>query len=259
VTRPRCGNDPHAQLTDHTTTPLPSVDRAALRDRIAEALTAEHYRRAEARIVASPEEHCAGMADAVLAVLPAPADRAAVRYRTAWHSARRRASVLSAEITRRAPLLGEYAAQIANLRTMCEVSIARENDLIEERDQLREARADRAAVLREAIARVRKIPVQCIGLTGPVWFGQGWKDAIGEFEEIAERLADEDQRRLADETPARLTPAERAVERADALARFWETHDDLPYAQSLRAALAGPSALAAAEPAAGARQDGARP
>ena len=59
--------------------------------------------------------------------------------------------------------------------------------------------ADRAAVLREAIARVRRIPVQCTGLTGPVWFGQGWKDAISEFEEIAERVADEDERRMADE------------------------------------------------------------
>ena len=59
--------------------------------------------------------------------------------------------------------------------------------------------ADRAAVLREAIARVRRIPVQCTGLTGPVWFGQGWKDAISEFEEIAERMADEDERRMADE------------------------------------------------------------
>ena len=58
---------------------------------------------------------------------------------------------------------------------------------------------DRAAVLREAIARVRRIPVQCTGLTGPVWFGQGWKDAISEFEEIAERMADEDERRMADE------------------------------------------------------------
>ena len=59
--------------------------------------------------------------------------------------------------------------------------------------------AERAAVLREAIARVRRIPVQCTGLTGPVWFGQGWKDAISEFEEIAERVADEDERRMADE------------------------------------------------------------
>ncbi|MGN7136795.1 hypothetical protein [Streptomyces pseudogriseolus] len=48
-----------------------------LREQIAAALTAEHYRRAEARIAASPEEHCAAMADAVLAVLPTPTDRAA--------------------------------------------------------------------------------------------------------------------------------------------------------------------------------------
>jgi hypothetical protein len=54
------------------------------------------------------------------------------------------------------------------------------------------APTDRAAVLAEAIARVRRIPVQCTALTGPVWFGQGWKDAIAEFEEIAERLAAED-------------------------------------------------------------------
>ncbi|MEU9597172.1 hypothetical protein AB0E06_10205 [Streptomyces sp. NPDC048109] len=53
------------------------------------------------------------------------------------------------------------------------------------------ATVDRAAILREAIARVRRIPVQCTGLTGPVWFGQGWKDAIGEFEEIAERWDDD--------------------------------------------------------------------
>lgn len=39
-----------------------------LRDRYARALTAEHYRRARAQIVASPEEHSAAMADAVLAV-----------------------------------------------------------------------------------------------------------------------------------------------------------------------------------------------
>jgi hypothetical protein len=119
-------------------------------------------------------------ADAVLAVLPAPTDTAAEeadvdtvanraaqvissmgaeirelrrqrdRYRTAWHSARRRASVLSAEITRRAPLLGEYAVQIANLRTMYDVAYARTNDLIEERDRLLEDRATVRAALRDA-------------------------------------------------------------------------------------------------------------
>ncbi|MBQ1118500.1 hypothetical protein [Streptomyces sp. C3-3] len=42
---------------------------------------------------------------------PAPADR----YRSAWGSARHRAAVLSAELTRRAPLLGEYAAENTRL------------------------------------------------------------------------------------------------------------------------------------------------
>jgi hypothetical protein len=42
---------------------------AALRDQIAEALTREHYQRARERIEASPEEHCAAFADAVMAVV----------------------------------------------------------------------------------------------------------------------------------------------------------------------------------------------
>lgn len=39
-----------------------------LRNRITEALTREHYRRAHERIEASPEEHCAAFADVALAV-----------------------------------------------------------------------------------------------------------------------------------------------------------------------------------------------
>lgn len=38
-------------------------------------------------------------------------ERAAI-YQAAWHSARRRARVLSDELTRRAPLTGQYAAAI---------------------------------------------------------------------------------------------------------------------------------------------------
>jgi hypothetical protein len=38
------------------------------------------------------------------------------RLRAAWRSARHRARVLSDEVTRRAPLLGEYAAEMARLR-----------------------------------------------------------------------------------------------------------------------------------------------
>lgn len=40
--------------------------RGSRRERITAALLSEHYRRARERIVASPEEHCAAMADAVL-------------------------------------------------------------------------------------------------------------------------------------------------------------------------------------------------
>jgi len=78
------GLDDRDDIAEVTITEQPAAVSApagqtTLRDRIAAALTAEHYRRAEARIVASPEEHCAAMADAVLAVLPEPTDRAAVR------------------------------------------------------------------------------------------------------------------------------------------------------------------------------------
>lgn len=45
----------------------------------------------------------------------APRSADADRFRTAWLSARQRAAVLSAELTRRAPLLGEYAAEHAKL------------------------------------------------------------------------------------------------------------------------------------------------
>lgn len=41
---------------------------------ITAALTAEHYRRAEAKIEASPEEHCAAMARSVMKVLRIPED-----------------------------------------------------------------------------------------------------------------------------------------------------------------------------------------
>ncbi|MFF1483106.1 hypothetical protein ACIGZH_01815 [Streptomyces sp. NPDC058319] len=149
------------------------LDRAALRDRIAEALR-EHYlstNRDEADADRNMPCRCGDwrepgaeaddendwdthLADAVLTVLPTAADR----YRTAWHSARHRAAVLSAEVTRRAPLLGEYAAQIADLRTMYAVSEARVSDLIDERDQLAtdyaEERAERKVAQGKA-ARAR--------------------------------------------------------------------------------------------------------
>lgn len=46
--------------------------------------------------------------------------------------------------------------------------------------------AHREEVITKAIGRLRAIPVQCTALTGPVWYGQGWTDAITTLEEIAE-------------------------------------------------------------------------
>lgn len=45
---------------------------------ITAALVAEHYRRAAAKIEASPEEHCAAMARSVMKVLRVPQDEGSV-------------------------------------------------------------------------------------------------------------------------------------------------------------------------------------
>lgn len=47
----------------------PTPQAPTLRELLVKALTAEHHRRAQERIVASPEEHSAAMADVVLAVI----------------------------------------------------------------------------------------------------------------------------------------------------------------------------------------------
>jgi hypothetical protein len=43
---------------------------------------------------------------------------AAERFEAAWHSARHRAAVLSAALTCRSPLLGQYAAALARVRAL---------------------------------------------------------------------------------------------------------------------------------------------
>lgn len=138
-------------------------------------------------------------ADALLAVLPPPADR----YRTAWLSARHRAGVLSAELTRRAPLLAEYAAATIEAQKQAEnAERIRENadfHLGQEmaRRQLAEKetarlRADRAAVLLWAADDL-----------------EAWQPEFSERWAVAERQRYEDGidaaadrlRRLAAETP----------------------------------------------------------
>lgn len=53
--------------------------------------------------------------------------------------------------------------------------------------------AYRTEVIAKAIGRLRAIPVNCTALTGPVWYGDGWKDAITCLEEIAEYQKPDDE------------------------------------------------------------------
>jgi len=192
------GLDDRDDIAEVTITEQPAAVSApagqtTLRDRIAAALTAEHYRRAEARIVASPEEHCAAMADAVLAVLPEPADRAAVeaerdalgreadRLRKDWVEMRTRAEQAEAEVER--------------------------------------LRAARAASLQEAAALLHQRASSIDALSSSD-FGEEAR-AVGELAEAAETL-----RRMADETATteghRLDPADEALENAMAAGAYDE-------------------------------------
>ena len=53
--------------------------------------------------------------------------------------------------------------------------------------------AYRTEVLRKAADRIRAIPIQCTALTGPVWYGEGWKDALTQLEEIADYQTPDEQ------------------------------------------------------------------
>lgn len=53
--------------------------------------------------------------------------------------------------------------------------------------------AYRAEVLAKAIGRLRAIPVTCTALTGPVWYGTGWNDAITALEDIADYQKPDDE------------------------------------------------------------------
>ncbi|MFJ6729456.1 hypothetical protein ACIQPQ_31590 [Streptomyces sp. NPDC091281] len=51
--------------------------------------------------------------------------------------------------------------------------------------------AHAAEAIGHAIARLQAIPVDCTALTGPIWYGEGWKDCIRTLEDIADyRLPD---------------------------------------------------------------------
>ncbi|MFJ4624293.1 hypothetical protein [Streptomyces sp. NPDC088812] len=51
----------------------------------------------------------------------------------------------------------------------------------------------RTEVIAKAVGRLRAIPVQCTALTGPVWYGAGWRDAITCLEDIADYQTPDDE------------------------------------------------------------------
>lgn len=51
----------------------------------------------------------------------------------------------------------------------------------------------RNEVLQKAIGRLRSIPVQCTALTGPVWYGTGWNEAISALADIADYQKPDDE------------------------------------------------------------------
>lgn len=57
---------------------------------------------------------------------------------------------------------------------------------------LNEALDEHAAeAIGHAIARLHAVPVTCTALTGPAWYGSGWKDCITTLQDIADyRLPD---------------------------------------------------------------------
>jgi len=48
------------------------------------------------------------------------------------------------------------------------------------------ADAYRTEALAAAVGRLRAVPLTCTALTGPVWYGTGWKDCITTREDIAD-------------------------------------------------------------------------
>ncbi|MFD5220289.1 hypothetical protein ACFWMH_21895 [Streptomyces tendae] len=141
--------------------------------------------------------------------------------------------------------LAEARTQAANLRTMYNVADARTNDLIEERDQLLEARADRAAVLREAADEIAGIDFH------PNARARSLDIAAG----LARRL-----RRMADETQPAETEDGDCDDCGRALCRDCNTHYCIGLCQCGTRAHTCDCACSEYQDglAAGARQDGAQ-
>lgn len=55
-------------------------------------------------------------------------------------------------------------------------------------DTDRARRAEIARALHEYADRLDAVPLDCTALTGPVWYGQGWRDAVNHLRDLADGL-----------------------------------------------------------------------
>lgn len=108
-----------------------------LRDRFAEALTREHYRRARDRVAASPEEHCAAFADVAMAVVQTEIDRLAGQF----EDERERARLAEQDEFNFEGRAKRAEAAIDRVRTLLDMAIASSWEDTPGGDAVREARA----------------------------------------------------------------------------------------------------------------------
>lgn len=63
-------------------------------------------------------------------------------------------------------------------------------------DRARDAVVARA--LYEYADRLDAVPLDCTALTGPLWYGQGWRDAVNHLRDLADGLTPAPRRTDAD-------------------------------------------------------------
>lgn len=71
--------------------------------------------------------------------------------------------------------------------------------LLDETARDRDAMIARA--LHEYADRLAAVPMACTALTGPVWYGQGWRDATHHLHDLADGLMPAPQRPGAEAAP----------------------------------------------------------
>jgi hypothetical protein len=109
------------------------------------------------------------------------------RLAKALQAAEQRASVAEAILTRLGQQADAWEQRLPDtIRTAAAVDAIRTT--LERRTSL--PPLDRVVEFERALLWLRSLPIQCTALTGPVWYGEGWNDALTELEEYKDRLPD---------------------------------------------------------------------